>query len=75
MTFKEPLYAWDPKTGAASCIIEYDGLTFCGNAQCHEADLDMCSERVGIYIAELRAKIKFMQYLKRINKEKLAELK
>ena len=71
----DPLYTWDPNTGTASCIIEYDGLTFCGIAKCHPNDEDMQSEKVGMYIAELRAKIKFMQYQKRIDRAKVDALK
>ena len=71
----DPLYSWDPNTGTASCIIEYDGLTFCGIAKCHPNDEDMQSEKVGMYIAELRAKIKFMQYQKRIDRAKVDALK
>ena len=71
----DPLYSWDPNTGTASCIIEYDGLTFCGIAKCHPNDEDMQSEKVGMYIAELRAKIKFMQYQKRIDRAKDDEIK
>ena len=71
----DPLYTWDPNTGTASCIIEYDGLTFCGIAKCHPNDEDMQSEKVGMYIAELRAKIKFMQYQKRIDRAKDDEIK
>lgn len=72
---KDPLYTFDDDTGTASCIIEYDGLPFCGVASCHEHDMDMCSPKVGTYIAELRAKIKFLQYQKRLEKAKLGALK
>lgn len=74
MTFKDPIYFWDPEQGKSRCEIEFNGLTFVGEAQCHDADSDMCSEKVGMYISELRAKIKFMQYQKRIDQAKLDEL-
>ena len=75
MTFKDPIYYWNPDTGHSKCVIEFNGMRFEGEAQCHDADLDMCSEKVGAYISELRAKIKFMQFQKRIDRAKLAELK
>ena len=65
----------EEKLKTAYVEFEYDGLTFCGIAKCHPSDEDMQSEKVGMYIAELRAKIKFMQYQKRIDKAKADALK
>ena len=51
---KEPNYGY--VNGSAVYIIEYNGYRFVGEATCHPDDLDFESERVGLTIAEARAK-------------------
>ena len=48
--------------GTASCFINYNGITFCGEAHCHMDDKDFESERTGLQIAEIRANIKVLQF-------------
>lgn len=50
--------------GHACCIIRYKGLEFVGEATCHPDDMDMESERVGMSIAETRAIIKTMCFIR-----------
>ena len=52
---------FDRETGKSIYIYRYKQHTFVGEAQCHEDDMDMCSELVGMKLAETRA---FYQYLK-----------
>lgn len=46
------------------CELTYNNLTFTGTAQCHEDDQDMRSERTGCFIAEMRAKIQMLQWIR-----------
>ena len=50
--------------GSAKCIINYNGLDFIGMAKCHPEDEDMESERVGMTIAETRASIKVISFIR-----------
>ena len=50
--------------GHAMCTINYKGLTFMGTATCHEDDRDFMSERVGLSIAECRANIKLLSFIR-----------
>ena len=47
--------------GEANCIIEEHNIIGIGNATCHPEDSDVASEKTGLYIAELRATIHFLQ--------------
>lgn len=47
--------------GEANCIIEEHNIIGVGNAICHPEDSDVASEKTGLYIAELRATIHFLQ--------------
>lgn len=47
--------------GEANCIIEEHNIIGVGNAICHPEDSDVASEKTGLYIAELRAIIHFLQ--------------
>ena len=51
--------------GSAYFIIHYKDQTFIGKAHCHPNDKDMESERTGLTIAEARAHIKMMKFIKR----------
>jgi hypothetical protein len=44
------------------CQINYNGITFFGEAKCHPDDYDMCSERTGYFIAETRANLAKLRY-------------
>ena len=50
--------------GHSMCTINYKGLTFMGTATCHEDDRDFMSERVGLSIAESRANIKLLSFIR-----------
>lgn len=50
--------------GSAKCIINYNGLDFIGMAKCHPEDEDMESERVGMTIAETRASVKVISFIR-----------
>ena len=50
--------------GTAVCTITYKGLDFMGTAKCHEEDRDFESERVGMSIAESRANIKLLGFMR-----------
>lgn len=66
-------FSWDSETGIAICVIEYSGEKFYGKAVCHDSDMDFLSERTGCSIAESRALIKQMKYIKKC--ELMPELK
>ena len=61
---KQPIYEWDPKTGYATCTLEYKDFVFFGQAKCAPEDQDMMSEKTGLHIAEERAYIEFLQHIK-----------
>lgn len=48
----------------STCTIIDGSHTFVGEAICHEEDMDMVSERTGLFIAEGRAIIKRYQHIK-----------
>jgi hypothetical protein len=50
--------------GNAVCTITYKGLDFMGTAKCHDDDRDFESERVGMSIAECRANIKLLGFMR-----------
>ena len=50
--------------GNAMCTITYKGLDFMGVAKCHDDDRDFESERVGMSIAECRANIKLLGFMR-----------
>ncbi len=60
----EPLFTWDESTGIASCIIEYNGKTFCGTATCHPDDVDFKNRTVGQEVAYRRAYIDYLCYVR-----------
>ena len=57
-------YYWDPEYGFCECSLTIGNNTFYGQANCHDDDMDMCSERTGKLIAETRAKIAWFQHVK-----------
>lgn len=50
--------------GSSCCIIKYKDFEFVGEAQCHPDDMDFESERIGLQIAETRATIKAMRFVR-----------
>lgn len=52
-------YKWSPETGIATCILFHNNHKYIGTAKCHPDDLDMESERTGLFIAECRAYINY----------------
>lgn len=46
------------------CEIIYKNITFTGHAKCHEDDYDMKSERTGYSIAEIRANIQKLTWIR-----------
>ena len=51
-------------TGTTICTLtDSNGKTYQGAAYCHEADRDMQSEKVGMAIANARAKIALYKFL------------
>lgn len=60
--------------GQTDCLIKYDNHIFKGTSRCHPDDMDMCSERTGGYIAEMRAQIKVLEYQKKKIKPDLEAL-
>lgn len=58
------IFDYDEETGSSYCVIPYDGRTFAGVAYCHPDDVDFKSERVGMSIAEARAQIDILRYIR-----------
>lgn len=58
------IFIWEPEIKSAICKIDYNKHTFIGTAFCHSADEDFCSEKTGSYIAEIRAEIELLRYLR-----------
>ena len=61
---ENPKYEWYSDNGVAICTIYYKGKEFSGNAMCHDDDLDMKSRLTGQLIAEFRAQIKVLSYIR-----------
>ena len=57
-------FSYNPEEMVASCIIMYHGMEFVGFAQCHPEDEDFASERTGCTIAELRARLQMLRYMR-----------
>jgi hypothetical protein len=69
-------FEWKDECGCAYCTIKYRGETFIGAATCHKEDMDFMSERTGLFIAETRATIKLLKYIKKYElKPELKSLK
>lgn len=61
---KQPEYFWCEENGTAFCTIFYNNYTFTGEAQCHPDDRDMMSKLTGQTIAEMRATIKYLRFIR-----------
>lgn len=61
---KNMIFDYDKETGTARCLIKYNGIYYDGEAHCHPNDMDFESERVGMTIAEIRAHIKVLSFIR-----------
>ena len=59
---KSSTYSYE--NGSATYTMIYKGHEFTGHAKCHPDDEDMISERVGLTIAETRAAIEVVRFIK-----------
>lgn len=57
-------FSYSSEEHVASCIINYNNLEFIGIAECHPDDMDFASERTGCAIAEARARIQMLRYIR-----------
>ena len=62
MVFEKVSYAYND--GVASYQINYKGYQFLGVAQCHAEDMDFANERVGLTIAQGRAVMKVLRFVR-----------
>ena len=60
--------------GLIECYMYHDGHWFTGRAKCLEQDNDFWSERTGCTIAELKANIKRLRYIRKQKREELKPL-
>ena len=60
--------------GLTRCEMYWDGKWFVGHAKCLEADMDMMSERTGCTIAEIKANIKRLKYIRKQKREAIKPL-
>ena len=56
------------------CDMYWDGKWFVGHAKCLPEDIDMMSERTGCTIAEIKANIKRLRYIRKQKREVLKPL-
>jgi hypothetical protein len=57
-------YDYNSETGTSHVIISEGDNEYHGFASCHDEDKDFKSERIGMTIAEARAEINFLQYIR-----------
>lgn len=57
-------YEWIPEEHKAKCHVKYGDYIFTGEAVCNEKDYDMENEHTGCNIAEFRANLKVLQFMK-----------
>ena len=57
-------FSWD--SGYAECKAIYKNKIFIGSAICHKDDEDFQSERVGLHLAEMRADLAILQYIRNV---------
>ena len=61
---KQPEYTWSERYGTATCTLFYKNYEFTGVANCHPDDQDMMSKLTGQTIAEYRATIKYLRFIR-----------
>ena len=57
-------FTYNEEVGCSTCEIIYHNKKFQGYSFCHEDDMDFKSERVGMSIAEARANIEVMRFIR-----------
>ena len=67
-------YQYNEHSGNSYFYIEYNGLSMCGQAKCHPDDTDMMSERTGSTLAEIKANIKRLRYMRNKVRENMRPL-
>ena len=60
--------------GLTRCDMYYDGQYFTGYAKCLPGDMDMMSERTGSTLAEIKANIKRLRYMRNKVRENMRPL-
>ena len=61
---KQPEYTWSERYGTATCTLFYKNYEFSGVANCHPDDQDMMSKLTGQTIAEYRATLKYLRFIR-----------
>ena len=67
-------FNYNKDTGYAHCEIKYNNITFTGDAKCLPEDKDFESERTGCFIAEVKANIKKLKYIRKNLRQELKGL-
>jgi hypothetical protein len=61
---KQPEYTWSERYGTATCTLFYKNYEFTGIANCHPDDQDMMSKLTGQTIAEYRATLQYLRFIR-----------
>ena len=61
---KQPEYFWSERYGTATCTLFYKNHEFTGIANCHPDDQDMMSKLTGQTIAEYRATLQYLRFIR-----------
>ena len=61
-------------SGETTCDMYYDGKWFTGHAKCLPEDMDMWSERTGSTLAEIKANIKRLKYMRAQTRQEMKPL-
>ena len=61
---KQPEYTWSERYGTATCTLFYKSYEFTGIANCHPDDQDMMSKLTGQTIAEYRATLQYLRFVR-----------
>lgn len=61
---KQPEYTWSERYGTATCTLFYKNYEFTGVANCHPDDQDMMSKLTGQTIAEYRATLQYLRFIR-----------
>ena len=61
---KQPEYTWSERYGTATCTLFYKNYEFTGIANCHPDDQDMMSKLTGQTIAEYRATLQYLRFVR-----------
>lgn len=61
---KQPEYTWSERYSTATCTLFYKNYEFTGIANCHPDDQDMMSKLTGQTIAEYRATLQYLRFIR-----------